>query len=154
MNFERELGWDDQIEKENEFVLLPEGDYDFTVVGFQRARHPGSAKLPACNKAELDIEVSAPEGTAVIKYNLFLHTKTEGMLSAFFISIGQKKHGEPLKPNWNQLIGAKGRCKVIVDTWTGNDGQEKHSNKISKFYEPSTSVPNNAPSVSFKAGNF
>ena len=29
---ERELNWDDEIEKDgNEFVLLQEGDYDFTV---------------------------------------------------------------------------------------------------------------------------
>ena len=37
---ERELGWDDEIEKDGpEFVLLPEGDYSFEVVGFERARH-------------------------------------------------------------------------------------------------------------------
>ena len=30
---ERELGWDDEIEKDGpEFVLLPEGDYSFEVV--------------------------------------------------------------------------------------------------------------------------
>lgn len=35
---ERELNWDDEIEKDgNEFVLLPEGDYDFTVESFERA---------------------------------------------------------------------------------------------------------------------
>ena len=43
---ERELDWDDEIERESDFVLLPEGDYDFTVTGFERARHEGSEKLP------------------------------------------------------------------------------------------------------------
>lgn len=92
---DRELDWDDQIEKESEFVLLPAGDYEFTVTGFKRARHPGSAKLSACNKAELDIEITSPEGTAVIRHNLFLHTKTEGILSAFFVSIGRKSMVKP-----------------------------------------------------------
>ena len=29
--FEKELGWDDVIEKESDFTLLPAGDYDFTI---------------------------------------------------------------------------------------------------------------------------
>lgn len=39
---ERELGWDDEIVKESDFILLPEGDYNFKVAGFERARHEGS----------------------------------------------------------------------------------------------------------------
>ena len=38
-NIERELDWDSEINKESEFTLLPEGDYNFTVVSFERARH-------------------------------------------------------------------------------------------------------------------
>ena len=79
---ERELDWNDEIEKDSDFTLLPEGDYDFTVESFERGRHPGSDKLPACNKAILK-----------------LHTKTEGMISAFFTAIGQKKKGEKVKMN-------------------------------------------------------
>ena len=76
--FERELGWDDEISKESEFTLLPEGDYNFTVVKFNRGRHNGSAKLPACNKAELELSVDDGKGnTGTVYHNLFLHTKTE-----------------------------------------------------------------------------
>ena len=90
-DFERELGWDDEIEKDSEdFLLLPEGDYDFVVESFERGRHNGSEKLPACNKAMLKLRIDTPDGTALINHNLFLHTKTEGMISAFFTSIGQK----------------------------------------------------------------
>ena len=53
-----EIGWDDQIEKDGpEFVLLPEGDYDFTVIDFERGRHGGSDKLPPCHKAIVHIKV-------------------------------------------------------------------------------------------------
>ena len=55
---ERELGWDDEIENDGpEFIVLPEGDYSFKVIDFERARHPGSEKLPACNKAIVHIRL-------------------------------------------------------------------------------------------------
>lgn len=134
-DFERELGWDDEIEKDSsDFVLLPEGDYDFVVESFERGRHNGSEKLPACNKAMLKLRIDTPDGTALINHNLFLHTKTEGMISAFFTSIGQKKKGEKIKMNWNAVIGAKGRCKVDIREWTGTDGEKRQSNEIKRFY--------------------
>ena len=132
---ERELGWDDEIEKDSgEFILLPEGDYDFTVESFERGRHGGSEKLPACNKAILRLRIDTGEGSALINHNLFLHTKTEGMISAFFTSIGQKKKGEKIKMNWNAVVGAKGRCKVGVHEWTVTDGEKRQGNDIKKFY--------------------
>lgn len=133
----REIGWDDEITADSqEFTLLPAGDYDFEVVAFERARHAGSAKLPQCNKAVLSLKFKGEEGETVINHNLFLHTKTEGMVSAFLICIGQKKHGEPTKPNWNTMVGSTGRAKLIVENWTGKDGEEHQSNRIKKFYEP------------------
>lgn len=152
-NIEREFGWDDSIEKESEFMLLPEGDYDFIVKSFARGRHQGSGKLPACNKAIIKLEVTNGTDTSTIEHSLFLHSKCEGILSAFFISIGQKKHGEPLKMNWNAVVGAKGKCKVYIDKWTGNNGNEMQSNKIKKFFDPVDS-PAQSPQASFTPGAF
>lgn len=135
---ERELDWEDEITRESDFVLLPEGDYNFKVTGFERARHEGSAKLPPCNKAIITLELESTEGKVYLKHNLFLHTKCEGLISAFFIGIGLKKHGEPLHMNWNNVIGATGRCKVTVREWTNNNGEKMQSNEIKKFYEPKT----------------
>lgn len=87
------LDWDSVIEAENEFVLLPEGEYEFTVKSFERGYFNGSEKMSACPKAELTLQIDAPQGTAIVKHNLFLSRKTEGLVCAFFISIGQKKHG-------------------------------------------------------------
>ena len=131
-DFERALDWDDEIEKESEFVLLPEGVYDFEVVKFERGNHNGSDKLPACKKAILTIKISDGKGKEIsIIHNLFLHTKTEGMLSAFFLAIGEKKHGEKVRMNWQSVTGAKGKCKVVVDTYNGNQ-----YNKIKSFITP------------------
>ena len=113
---------------------LPEGDYDFIVESFDRGRHNGSEKLPPCNKAVLKLRVKSTDGREVtVTHNLFLHTITEGMLSAFFESIGQKKKGEPLRMNWQMVPGAKGRLKLGVHKYT-KDGQERTSNDVKRFY--------------------
>lgn len=114
----------------------------------------GSEKLPPCNKAVVSIHIDAPEGSTTIQHNLFLHSKCEGMLSAFFIGIGQKKHGEPLRMNWNNVIGAKGRCKVYIDTWKNKNGEEMQSNRIKKFYEPSPAQTVSQAPASSQAGVF
>lgn len=133
---DREFNWDDIIENDSgEYILLPEGDYDFRVLSFERERHQGSAKLPPCNKAVLNIEVTSPQGKTTIRHNLFLHSKCEGLLCAFFSSIGQRKRGEKLQMNWNSVTGATGKCKVKIHTWTKDDGSQGQSNEISKFYE-------------------
>lgn len=136
MNNERELAWEDEIEKDgNDFILLPEGDYNFTVAKFERARFQGSTKMPACNQAKLELTVHSPEhGDVTIFHNLFLHTKTEGLLSNFFAGIGQKKKGEKLRMNWNMVIGSKGRLKLEVNKFTGKDGAEKTNNQVKNFY--------------------
>lgn len=145
-DMEREFSWDDEIEKDGGgYTLLPEGDYDFTVKSFQRGRHGGSAKLPPCNKAELTITIWGKDDSVDIKHNLFLHSKVEGMLSAFFTAIGQKKPGEKLKMDWNSVVGAKGKCHVYIDKYTGDNGKEFTSNKIKKFYAPDAKVQSASP---------
>lgn len=133
---DRELDWDDSIENDSTFVLLPAGDYDFEVVNFERGRHNGSEKLPPCNKAIVDIKIEGPEGSTIIKHHLFLHSRTEGMLCAFFVGIGQRKRGEKLRMDWSTVIGSKGRAKVAVEEYIGRNGDRLKSNKIKKFYEP------------------
>jgi len=134
---EGELSWDDVIENDSpEFIILPDGDYDFEVVDFERGRHNGSEKLPPCNKAIVHIRIEGKEGISIIKHQLFLHTITEGMLCAFFTGIGQRQKGERLTMNWNAVIGSKGRCKVGTRKWTNDEGKEMVFNEVKKFYEP------------------
>lgn len=127
-NFERELDWNAEIVKDSEYVLLPPGLYQFTVEGYERAQHTPTnpnGKLPSCPKAIVSIKIDANEGEKILKHNLFLHSSVEGMLSAFFGSIGFKKKGEPLKMAWNQLTGATGVCKVVVkNSSNGNQYNE------------------------------
>ena len=127
-NFDREFGWDDTIQKDSEFVFLPDGLYWFTVKEYERGRHtpnpqnPG--KLPACPKATVHLTIVANEGETELRHNLFLHSSTEGMLSAFFGAIGQKRKGEPLRMDWNAIIGKVGVCKVGNREYNGNKYNE------------------------------
>ncbi|HBI61688.1 MAG TPA: DUF669 domain-containing protein [Lachnospiraceae bacterium] len=142
-NTGRELGWDDVIEKDNQFILLPEGDYDFTVESFDRARHNGSDGIPACSKAVLKIRIDAPEGRVIVTHNLYLHSNMEWKLSEFFTSIGQKKKGEALRMNWNMVPGATGRLKLSIRTYN-----EKDYNNIKQFY------PKDESAAKFTPGKF
>ena len=134
---EGELGWNDVIENDSpEFVILPDGDYDFEVIDFERGRHNGSEKLPPCNKAIVHIRIEGKEGVSTIKHQLFLHTITEGMLCAFFTGIGQRQKGEKMKMQWNRVVGSTGRAKIGIRKWTNDEGKEMTFNEIKKFYEP------------------
>lgn len=139
-NIERELGWDDEITQDSAgFVQLTPGDYQFTVTNFERARHTPdpqnkNAKLPACNKAIITLQIETAEGMTQLTHNLFLHTTTEGMLSAFFGAIGQKKHGEPLRMNWNTVIGAKGVARINKRKGTGQYADKEYDNIKSMIY--------------------
>ena len=119
------------------------------VEGFERGRHNGSSKIPPCNKAILTLGIDSPQGHASVTCNLFLYDRYEWKLCQFFTSIGARKHGERLRMNWNQVLGARGRCKVTVRPYTGNDGKERQANDIDRFLEPEN---NQAPK--WKAGAF
>ena len=151
----REFNWDDVIQNDGEdFVILPEGDYDFVVKSFERGRHNGSEKLPPCNKAVIKIEVSDGTNKGVITHNLMLHSKCEGLICAFFTGIGHRKHGEQLRMDWNKVVGSRGRCKVGIRTWKGKNGEEMKSNEIKKFYKPTESAPAQTASSQTSFGSF
>ena len=131
------LDWDSTIEDDGQgYVLLNEGDYDFTVTGFERGRHEGSAKIPACNKAIVTLSVNTPNGVAEIKENLILYKTMEWKISAFFRCIGLKKHGERLVMDWDHVLGAAGRAHIIQREWIGTtDGLPHKGNNVGYFID-------------------
>lgn len=141
---DRAYDWDDEIENDGpSFTTLPAGEYPFEVTGFERERYAGGEKLPACNKAVIEIELDGGDlGKTRIKENLFLHSKTEGILCGFFTSIGQRKHGEKLKMNWGQVIGSKGRAKISIreyDKKLDDGSTEKRAiNQVKHWIEPAS----------------
>lgn len=130
---ERAFEWEDEIEKDSSFVELPEGDYDFVIDHYERARHAGSEKIPPCNKALVFFKVTAPDGReATIQENYMLYSSLEWKLSELFCGVGLKKKGEKLKMNWAALPGLKGRAQISLDA-DPKDPSIKY-NHIKKIY--------------------
>lgn len=135
---ERELGWDDLITQDaKEFITLPIGDYDFTVKGFERSRFDGSAKMPSCPMAIVKLGITDPQSgqEVTVEHRMFLHTKTEWTISQFFTSLGLKKKGEPLKPNWQAIIGMQGSLKLGHRLHDGNTFHD-----VKEFYAKEENV--------------
>lgn len=152
------LDWDSEVTNEQrEFVLLPAGDYLFTVQSFERARYEGSAKLPPCSMAKLTINIhGGDKGETTVTHRLYLHTKTQGLLGAFFESIGQCKRGETFRPRWNEIVGAQGICRLGMREYTKQSGphagETGQANEIEKFLP--RPEPTAAPSTGWKQGAF
>ncbi len=128
---EHEFGWDDEITQDKqEFIILPEGDYEFTVNKVVKGRFEGSAKMPACNRATLTLNVMYQGKEIPINHSLLLHSSVEWRLSEFFTALGIKKEGEPLRMRWN-IEGMKGRCKIGHRTYNNET-----YNDVKKFYKP------------------
>ena len=129
----RELGWDDTIVKDDsDYEPVPEGDYDFTIEKYERARSKGEGKLPACNMAIVYFRVEDRDRTVTIKENFILHSAMEWKLSELFCGIGRNKKGEALRMNWNQVTGATGRCRISLDPDKNNP--DKKYNHVKKIY--------------------
>ena len=142
------MGWNDEIlEDGQEYVLLPEGDYNFTVTNFERGRFPGGPKVPACNKATITVQVSTDQGIATVKFDLLLYRTLEWRISGFFRSIGQKKHGEKLTMDWNKVLGSQGRAHFKQRSYINSQGDEKFTNDIERFidYNEEYFIPDDLP---------
>ena len=62
--------------------------------------------------------------------------------------------------DWSKVIGAHGRCRVFIDTFTKKDGTEGKSNKIARFLEPdeqtsfAQATPSAPPAGGWQSGRF
>lgn len=131
------LDWDTEVSNDGAlgaYIVLPEGDYKFTVTKFERIIWKGSAKIPAGAKcASYTLTVNTDDGEAVCRCDIPLHTSLEWKISAFFRSIGMKKHGEKIKPDWEGALNKEGMAHFAPREWT--DGSGKKSNEVDYFLD-------------------
>lgn len=140
-NIERELGWEDEIENEGRpRRVLEAGEYPFVVEGFERARYAGGEKMPPCNQAIVHLRIDAPEGSASMNVNLFLHSRFEWKLCQFFTCLGLRQHGEKLRMNWQAVTGRTGRCKITKRTYKDRNGVDREANDVDEFLDPVSSA--------------
>ncbi len=137
------MDWDSVIESDGQqFIILDEGDYDFTVTNFERGHYPGSAKLPPCNKASVTLTVTLPNGqTAVCRDDMILYRTLEWKISSFFRAIGQKKSGESMAMDWARAVGARGRAHFKPRSYESG-GKQHTTNSVDHYYDaPGMDVP-------------
>ncbi len=132
------LDWDDEIQyTESSFILLPAGEYPFTVTGFDRQNFDGSEKIPACKMAVLHLAVNGGDkGMANVDERIYLHTSVMWKLSEFFVSIGQLQKDGSAHMNWNAVPGAAGTVKLSVNKYTNRKGEERTNNRVEHFLPP------------------
>ena len=123
--------WDDIIDDDGEqnqkdWVLLPEGDFDFEVYEVEKSWYNGSDKMPACPMAILTLNFKHPDDGMNCRVwdRFFLCGKMEWKLSSFFRSIGEKEHGSKVKMDWDSVEGKTGRAHVIRTQYNGKDKNE------------------------------
>ena len=123
------LDWDSPISaEEKEFSVAPEGEYNFTVAGFERTMSQRGSKM-----AKLTLGVETDEGVLPVFDYLVLTTKMEWKLSQFFECIGLKEKGVPLKSMpWDKVMGAEGRAKIVIEEHEYK-GEMRKGNKVGKY---------------------
>lgn len=137
------LDWDDGFTQDGqEFIILEPGIYNFTVKEFKRGRFPGSQKIPACNKAELILEINSDKGPASVKSDLIMFSSMEWKISSFLRSVGLKKHGETVKVKWDELVGKTGRCSITNRKYVDKNGKEQTANDVDRFLDPENAQTN------------
>ena len=134
------LDWDDVIENDGrEFILLPAGDYNFTITDFERSRTKDSDKMKACNKAVLTLRVDTDKGTAFVHTQIVLNRMFEYKISSFFRCINRKRQGERVSMDWNNLVGERGRARFKIRNFKDKKtGEDRQANDVDRYidYDP------------------
>ncbi len=118
------LDFEDVISNEEEFLILPEGDYLFKVAEVVRGWHEDSPGMKACNMVTLKLEIATPEGIARARVNLFLVRRWESRICGFFRCISEKKRGVPIKMDWPRAEGATGYAHFAPTVYKGREYNE------------------------------
>ena len=141
------LGWDSTIQNDGgDFRLLPEGVYPFTVKSLEKAFNNGTRNISACPMAKLMLRVGGGAESSDVTNNLYLDDSQEWKLCQFFLAIGDRKHGEALKMNWDAVVGKGGWLEIEHYTYTDN-GEEKTINSVARYLDPADAPADGKPVV-------
>ena len=142
------MSWDDELDaneaveqqKENDFIVLPDGEYEFTIKKFEKDQYVAKpdAKIPSCPVAKLQLLIKTEDGEAAyFRESLFLHAGNKWQLFQFFTCLGLRKHGDGTKKMpWDSVEGATGRALIGKRKYKASDGEEKTTNTVKKWLDP------------------
>ena len=126
------MDWDSEIKNDGqEFKLFPAGSViEFEVTTFDKARTKNNDPM-----AKIKLSCEREGEFTLVHDQLVLMASCEWKLCQFFTAIGQRKHGETLKPKWNKVQGSTGYAVLGVREYT-KDGKLYQVNEVDKYLEP------------------
>lgn len=134
------LNWDHAFTADDEgeqsaFVIVPEGNYVVKVVKAEKGSFQGSAKMAACPKMTLTLQITTDEGNSVFKTTLFLSANQKWKILAAFVSLGLRNHGDNGALPWDKLLGAVGYARIGVRKYMSQDNVERETNELIKWLD-------------------
>ena len=131
-----EMDWDSEIPSDQgraEFVTLPTGtECGFVIAKFSRDRSKAGDPM-----AKIELICTAEDGRrAYVHENLTLSPNAIFRVRKFGVAIGHLRANEPGRIDWDNVIGATGRCRMGVEPWKRRDGTEAESNKVKDWLAP------------------
>lgn len=130
------MDWNSTISNDGgDFTVLEPGVYPFRVKTFERAYYNGGANIPPCPMAKLVLRVGSGAAVSDVFENLYLDDVQEWKLCQFFTAIGDRKHGETLQPDWDNIVGKTGWCRIKNREYT-KDGETRTTNQVEAYLDP------------------
>ena len=130
MDENREIGWGEEVlGEEQQFVLLPEGEYDFIVDNVNYVRK--TVDNTTCGFSEIVCRIKSQDGDVIVKSSIKLVQKMMWKITEFFVCIGMGRVGQKFKTDWPATRGRTGRLKISHRDFNG-----KKYNQVDKFIAP------------------
>lgn len=124
--------WDDILDVDSGYELLPEGDYVFEVKEIKQTMYEGS-KLPRCPEAIVTLTITTEDGERTLNDWFFMVEGLIERVSELFCAVGHKKRGEPVKMSWKNLLKTRGRAHIVQVPYNKN-GEQRTVNKVKEYY--------------------
>lgn len=138
------IGWDDevdssQIQEKKEFIILPDGEYNFRVAKVEKGQYNGSQKMPACGMVKVGMVFSdAFQGESYVTMRFFMVRSCLWKIYEFLTAIGLHKPGSGAVGTipWGKVdTSCTGRAKLSTRTYE-KDGKTVKTNDVEKFLAP------------------
>ena len=128
LNFGADINVAENAFETQEFTVLPEGDYKFTVKDFKLSDYSGSAKLPPCKCYTINMIVDGGDaGIGYCKYNIYLVSSNAKRIRDFLVSVGKLSadtHNFNLSPALLDVSGLTGRAHFATREYSGKEYQD------------------------------
>ena len=130
--------WDGEIEvSDNEFELIPDGDYRATVIAVERMQFNGSEKMSPCPIANVKVRL---DNGRILSDRIFLNSKSSWKIAPYFIAVGMRSADatkeERLRMDWTGAIGRT--CTIKVGS---HEYKNKTYNEVSEWVKPEAPAP-------------